>query len=201
MTKTKTKVKNAADYQAILTPELKSYVLKHMAYYIRGWSLSSFEREIILEYVWDHVIKVYKQYRPDGGATFRNWVTYTVAERAAISKSRSLVNDPQHEDSFEYEGSGEIDYKARDRAKTPVKPDKDFTDQLYWKDMFKELEHIVDNYIGRDRTVAEMLIAQKSKSEIMAVTQMNGGNVDTRICRVRKKMLSDLLKAGYSLEP
>lgn len=186
----KTIAATAADFQATLTNELGNVIKKDISSFIYGWHMSPFEKEMTCEYAWERVILQKSKYKPDGGAKFTTWAK-TVARRAAIDKWRQFLNDPLHEDDF-----GD-DFEAKERALTPHEGIRDFTRQLHYHTTLETLKKIVLSYCGRDRIVAQMLIDERTKEEIMAETGMTGGNVDTTICRVRKKMRSDLRVAGY----
>ena len=127
-----------------------------------------------------------------------------MAQNFASDELDRLQNDPLHMTGLLYEDQPKNEDDAKKYSDT-VSYRRSFgsvgdcSDQLYWHEMLETIKGIVSTYIGRDRTVAEMLIGERTKEEIMAETQMTGGNVDTCKCRVLKKMRADLLEAGYSL--
>lgn len=195
------------DFQATLTNELGETIKKSVLFYIDGRDhigmVSSFEREMIAENAWFHVIEKREKYRPSKDAKFRTWAK-RVAQNFASDELDKLQNDPLHMTGLLYEDQPKNEDDAKKYSDT-VSYRRSFgsvgdcSDQLYWHEMLETIKGIVSTYIGRDRTVAEMLIGERTKEEIMAETQMTGGNVDTCKCRVLKKMRADLLEAGYSL--
>lgn len=197
----------AEDFQATLTNELGETIKKSVLFYIDGRDhigmVSSFEREMIAENAWFHVIEKREKYRPSKDAKFRTWAK-RVAQNFASDELDRLQNDPLHMTGLLYEDQPKNEDDAKKYSDT-VSYRRSFgsvgdcSDQLYWHEMLETIKGIVSTYIGRDRTVAEMLIGERTKEEIMAETQMTGGNVDTCKCRVLKKMRADLLEAGYSL--
>lgn len=197
----------AEDFQATLTNELGETIKKSVLFYIDGRDhigmVSSFEREMIAENAWFHVIEKREKYRPSKDAKFRTWAK-RVAQNFASDELDKLQNDPLHMTGLLYEDQPKNEDDAKKYSDT-VSYRRSFgsvgdcSDQLYWHEMLETIKGIVSTYIGRDRTVAEMLIGERTKEEIMAETQMTGGNVDTCKCRVLKKMRADLLEAGYSL--
>lgn len=197
----------AADFQAILTYELGETIKKSVLFYIDGRDhigmVSSFEREMIAENAWFHVIEKREKYRPSKDAKFRTWAK-RVAQNFASDELEKLQNDPLHMTGLLHEDQPKNEDDAKKYSDT-VSYRRSFgsvgdcSDQLYWQEMLETLKGIVSTYVERDRTVAEMLIGECTKEEIMAVMQMTGGNADTCKCRVLKKMRADLLEAGYSL--
>ena len=197
----------AADFQAILTNELGETIKKSVLFYIDGRDhigmVSSFEREMIAENAWFHVIEKREKYRPSKDAKFRTWAK-RVAQNFASDELEKLQNDPLHMTGLLHEDQPKNEDDAKKYSDT-VSYRRSFgsvgdcSDQLYWQEMLETLKGIVSTYVERDRTVAEMLIGECTKEEIMAVMQMTGGNADTCKCRVLKKMRDDLLEAGYSL--
>ena len=197
----------AADFQAILTNELGETIKKSVLFYIYGRDhigmVSSFEREMIAENAWFHVIEKREKYRPSKDAKFRTWAK-RVAQNFASDELEKLQNDPLHMTGLLHEDQPKNEDDAKKYSDT-VSYRRSFgsvgdcSDQLYWQEMLETLKGIVSTYVERDRTVAEMLIGECTKEEIMAVMQMTGGNADTCKCRVLKKMRADLLEAGYSL--
>lgn len=196
-----------ADIQAILTNELGNLIKKSVLFYIderdSNGMVSSFEREMIAEDAWEKVVEKHSEYKATGHAKFRTWAK-TVARNQASDDLDKLQRDALHLTSSLYgeqpkENFDDNTDEAKPVCYKPLGCTTDCNSRLYWKDALETLKDIVSNYDGRDRTVAQMLIACKTKEEIMAETQMTGGNVDTCKSRVRKKMRDDLLKAGYSL--
>ena len=197
----------AADFQAILTNELGETIKKSVLFYIDGRDhigmVSSFEREMIAENAWFHVIEKREKYRPSKDAKFRTWAK-RVAQNFASDELEKLQNDPLHMTGLLHEDQPKNEDDAKKYSDT-VSYRRSFgsvgdcSDQLYWQEMLETLKGIVSTYVERDRTVAEMLIGECTKEEKMAVMQMTGGNADTCKCRVLKKMRADLLEAGYSL--
>ncbi len=196
-----------ADLQVVLNNELGNTIKKSVLFYIDGRDpygmVSSFEREMIAEDAWFHVVEKRELYNATKDAKFRTWAQ-KVAKNFASDQLAKLSNDPLHHTGTLHEDQPKKENDAKEyndnvsyrRAFGSV---ADCSDRLDWKNALEALEGIVSNYSGRDRTVGEMLIAQKSKEEIMAETQMSGGNVDVCKSRVIKKMRADLLQAGYSL--
>ncbi len=207
MKKNNTITAAAADFQAYLTNELGETIKKSMLFYIAGKDhlgmVSSFEREMIAESAWFHVIEKHEKYKPSKDIKFSTWAK-KVARNFAIDELDKLHNDPLHKTGLLREDQPKNENDAQKYNDT-VSYRKSFgcvrdcSDQLYYHDMFEALKRIVSTYVGRDRAVAEMLIDERTKEEMMAETQMSGGNVDTCKCRVLKKMRTDLLEAGYSL--
>ena len=207
MKKNNTIAAAAADFQATLTNELGETIKKSVLFYIDGRDhlgmVSSFEREMIAESAWFHVIEKREKYKPSKDAKFSTWAK-KVAQNFASDELDKLQNDPLHMTGLLHEDQPKNEDDAKKYSDT-VSYRKSFgsvgdcSDQLYWHEMLETLKGIVSTYVGRDRTVAEMLIVERTKEEMMAETQMTGGNVDTCKCRVLKKMRADLLEAGYSL--
>ena len=203
----KTIAATAADFQATLTNELGETIKNSVLYYINGRDpigmVSSFEREMIAENAWFHVIEKREKYRPSKDAKFRTWAK-RVAQNFASDELEKLQNDPLHMTGLLHEDQPKNEDDAKKYSDT-VSYRRSFgsvgdcSDQLYWHEMLETLKGIVSTYVERDRTVAEMLIGESTKEEIMAVMQMTGGNADTCKCRVLNKMRADLLEAGYSL--
>lgn len=207
MVKNNTLTATTVDFQAILTSELGNVIKKSVLFYIDDRDpkglVSSSEREMIAEKAWGKVVERHAEFKATGQAKFRTWAK-TVAKHQASDELNKLQRDPLHMTSSLY---GEQPKENFDDNTNEAKPvcyksfgsTADCNSRLYWKDALKTLKGIVSNYGGRDWTVAQMLIAGKTKEEIMAETQMTGCNVDTCKSRVLKKMRADLLKAGYSL--
>jgi len=203
----KTIAATAADFQATLTNELGETIKNSVLYYINGRDpigmVSSFEREMIAENAWFHVIEKREKYRPSKDAKFRTWAK-RVAQNFASDELEKLQNDPLHMTGLLHEDQPKNEDDAKKYSDT-VSYRRSFgsvgdcSDQLYWHEMLETLKGIVSTYVERDRMVAEMLIGERTKEEMMAVMQMTGGNADTCKCRVLKKMRADLLEAGYSL--
>lgn len=198
----------AADFQATLTTELGKSIQKSVLFYIDGRDpvglVSSFEREMIAESAWIHVIEKYAKFRPSQKAKFSTWAK-KVARNFASDELDKLQNDPLHMTGLLHEDQPANEDDAKKYADTvsyrrAFGNVADCSNQLYWQNALDALKDIVSKYTGRDRTVAEMLIAEQTKAEIMEQTQMTGGNVDVCVSRVRRRMRSDLLEAGYSLE-
>lgn len=197
----------AADFQANLTNELGESIKKSVLLYLagrddHGW-FSPFEREMIAENAWFHVIEKQAMYKPSPSAKFSTWAKKVALNFASDEFSR-LQNDPLHRTGLLQEDQPKNEDDAK-KYKDTVSPYRAFgsvgdcSDQLYWQDMLETLKGIVSTYVGRDRTVAEMLIGERTKEEIMAEEQMSGGYVDTFKSRIRQRMRADLLKAGYDL--
>lgn len=197
----------AADFQAILNNELKYIVKKAVIGYIDdrkdSFAISSSERELICENAWGQVVAKRESYSP-GKAKFRTW-----AKAVAVNKAKDELDVLFH-DAYHYLSNAPTEEEPENENDAKAYVDKvsyqnayghveDCTRRQYWQDALETLKNIVSTYGGRDREVAEMLIGERTKEEIMAKTQMSGGNVDVCKCRVLKKMRSDLLKAGYSL--
>lgn len=193
--------------QVILTNELGKSIQKSVLFYINSRDplnmVLPFEREMIAENAWYHVLKKREKYAASKGAKFSTWAA-TVAKHFASDELAKLNRDALHlvEDVSE----------CREKQKKSILKrygNVQFNDNFcrtedcacrqYWQDAFQTLKNIVSTYGGRDRTVAEMLISERTKEEMMAETQMSSGNVDVCISRIRKKMRADLLRAGYSL--
>ena len=197
----------AADFQANLTNELGSTVKKSVFYYLDRRDpvgmVSPFEREMIAEDGWSKVIENCAKYKPSRDAKFSTWAK-RVAQNYASDAMDKLRNDPLHMTGLLHEDQPKNEDDAKKYSDT-VSYRRSFgcvadcSDQLHWRDALDALKDIVSRYAGRDRTVAEMLIAGQTKAEIMGLTQMTGGNVDVCVSRVRKRMRADLLEAGYSL--
>lgn len=195
----------SVDYQAIITNELGNFVKHRVLDYIAvRYSLkmvSEIERELIAEASWFHVVENCMKYKA-GKAKFRTWAV-TVAVNFAKTELRKLKNDPLHglRDVIEEPFGDEDDADDQKRKTTPKVSQNvsDCIEHLYWKDALGALKHIVQTYRDRDQSLAEMLIAQKTKEEIMSEMHMSGGNVDVCKCRLLKKMRADFLRAGYSL--
>jgi len=193
----------AADFQAILTTELGNSIKKSVLFYINNREdsgmISTSEREMIAENAWVHVLEKREKYDASKGAKFKTWAT-KVARNFADDKCEELRRDALH-----FQGSlerTEFDISVRNGIHVHHNAFgrvEDSSARQYWKDALESLRNIASNYCGRDRKIAEMLISERTKDEIMAETQMSGGSVDTCICRLRKRMLADMRKAGFSL--
>ena len=203
----KTNNQIAAASQALITLEMGEAIKKSVHFYLDSRDLhgmvSPSEKEEIAEDAWVHVIAVQAQYLPSKGAKFKTWAT-KVAQNFASDQMGKLRTDPLHMACSLYEErpSGEDDAQ-QDMGlvsyNSPLGYVDDCSDQLQCCEVLEALDGFVANYCGRDRSVAKMLFADCTKAEIMEQTQMTGGNVDVCICRVRKRLRSDLRKAGYNL--
>jgi len=204
----KTENFTVAGNQVILTNELARSIQKSVLFYINGRDplnmVLPFEREMIAENAWFHVLKKSGKYAASKGAKFRTWAT-TVAKHFASDELEKLLNrDALHlvQDVSECRENRKKSILKR-YGNVQFNDDfcctEDCTCYQYWQDAFLTLKNIVSTYDGRDRTVAEMLISERTKEGMMAETQISSGNVDVCICRIRKKMRADLLRAGYSL--
>lgn len=207
MRKTRTISATAADFQELLTAEIANTIQKSVLFYIDGRDpagmVSPFERGMIAEKALGHVIEKKAQYKPTGEAKFITWAK-VVAERYASDELDKLKNDPMHLTGQLHEDQPKNENDARKYSDTVSYRKafghvEDCSDRLYWQDALDTLKGIVSHYDGRDRTVAEMLIAERTKPEIMAETQMSSGYVDVCISRLRKRMRSDLRGAGFDL--
>lgn len=193
----------AADYQVVLTNEMGACIQKHVLFFLKDRKVSAFEKEMIAENAWSHVVVKSAKFTPTEKAKFSTWAK-KVALNFAVDELRKLNNDPLHMTGLLYEDQPASEDDARMYSDT-VSPYRAFgsvgdcIDQLDMQDAIKTLRVIVASYAGRDRIVGEMLLGERTKEEIMAETQMTGGNVDTCKCRLLKKMRADLLEAGYSL--
>jgi len=203
MGKTNSIAASATDFQATLDNELGYSIQKSVLFYIDGRKdsndISSSEREMIAEDAWAHVLEKREKYDASKGAKFRTWAT-KVATNFAKDKCNEYHRDALHlhglldktESDISVNNGVHVHHNAYGRV-------DDYSARLYWEDALESLKNIVSSYGGRDRAVAQMLIDERTKEEMMAETQMTGGNVDVCISRVRKKMRADLLEAGYSL--
>ena len=197
----------AADFQTTLTNELGASIQKSVLFFIGDRDpfgmVSPFEREMIAENAWFHVIEKRAMYQPDRNAKFITWAK-RVARNYAIDELSKLENDPLHrtgllrEDHPRNENDAKK-YSDKVSYRRSFESVADCSEKLYWRDALDALKDIVSRYGGRDRTVAEMLIEDRTKAEIMAETQMTGGNVDVCVSRVRKRMRADMHEAGYGL--
>ena len=204
MEKTNSIAATAADLKATLNVELGNTIQESVLFYIDGRDtkkmVSPFEREMIAENSWAHVLEKREKFDASKGAKFRTWAT-TVAKNFAKDELEKLKNDPLH-----LAGALESGYQKIEETRevlvhyVPTEDSESSERQQYWHEAFDSFKRIVSTYSGRDRKVAEMLISERTKEEIMAETQMSGGSVDTCICRLRKKMLADMRKAGFSLD-
>ena len=158
----------AAGFQATLTNELGETIKKSVLFYIDGRDhlgmVSSFEREMIAENAWFHVIEKREKYKPSENAKFSTWAK-KVAENFASDELDKLQNDPLHMTGLLHEDQPKNEDDAKKYSDT-VSYRKSFgsvgdcSDQLYWHEMLETLKGIVSTYVGRDRTVAEMLIGE-----------------------------------------
>ncbi len=197
----------AADFQANLTLELGATIQKSVLFFLDQEDdsrlLSPFEREMIAEEAWFHVVEKSSKYKPSKDAKFSTWAK-KVARNFASDELDKLQNDPLHMTGLLHEDQPKNEDDAKKYSDTVSYRRsfgfvEDCSEQLDMRDALETLKSIVAQYVGRDRTVGEMLIDERTKEEIMAETQMSGGNVDTCKSRVLKKMRADMLKAGYSL--
>lgn len=203
MERTKSIFTTAAGLQAILNNEFRNSIQRSVLFYIEGRKdsdmISPSEREMIAENAWVHVLEKREKYNATKGAKFRTWAT-KVATNFAKDKCNELRRDALHLqgslEKTEYDLSVHNGVHVHHNAFGRM---EDSSARQYWKDALESLENIVSSYGGRDRVVAQMLISERTKEEMMAETQMTSGNVDVCISRVRKKMRADLLEAGYSL--
>ena len=89
----------AADFQATLTNELGETIKKSVLFYIHGRDhlgmVSSFEREMIAENAWFHVIEKREKYKSSKDAKFSTWAK-KVAQNFASDELDKLQNDPLH---------------------------------------------------------------------------------------------------------
>lgn len=197
----------AADFKEILTVELGNAIKKSVIFYLDEADKSKkispserekIEKEMIAENAWEHVLMKAGKYDASKGAKFRTWAV-TVAKNFAKDQLKKLNNDPLHRTSHIESGYQKTETDEDVVSYVSVKDYEDIDSTQYWRDAYETFIGIVSNYSGRDREIAEMLIRERTKEEIMAETQMSGSLVDTCICRLRKRMRADLLKAGYSL--
>jgi len=191
------------DFQAILTNELGDSIKKDISFFLLENGLSTFEREMIAEKAFERVLEKREKFQDNGKAKFSTWAK-TVARNFATDELRKLDHDLLHKASDldkEQSPSGCSTNKINGKEVPALDflQTADFGKRFYWKETLKALKGIVSTYNGRDRTVAEMLIKGDTKEEITDVLQMSGACFDTCIHRLRKRMRSDLLKAGYDL--
>ena len=202
MEKTKSIAAISADLQATLTNELGTIIKKRVLFYLDGIDklkkVSPYERELIAENAWAHVLEKRAKYRASEGAKFITWAT-KVAKNFAQDELKKLFRDPLHlagtlEAGFQttFTNQERVDYVS-------VGDGEDYDRRQYCHDVLETTNGIVAGYSGRDRKIAEMLMCECTKEEIMKELQMSGALTDTCICRLRKRMRADLLKAGYSL--
>ena len=197
----------AADFQSLLNNKLRltvrQAVFDHIEKRKDSCAFSAFDRELIAEEAWGQVIAKRESYSP-GKGSFSTW-----AKTVGVNKAKD-VSAKHHHDAYhhidvapaEEEPENEYDakkYEDKVSYQNAYGHVEDCSRRQYWRDMHEALKHIVSGYCGRDREVAEMLIEERTKEEIMAKTHMSGGNVDVCKSRVLKRMRADLLKAGYSL--
>ena len=144
-----------------------------------------------------------ESYSP-GKASFLTW-----AKTVAVNKAKDEIKKHFH-DAYHYLTTAPAEEETENENDAIAHEDKasyrntyghveDCSRRQYFRDMLESLKHIVACYSGRDREIGEMLIFERTKKEMMAKTQMSGGNVDVCKSRVLKRMRTDLLKAGYSL--
>ncbi len=198
-----TKSSNAAttDFQTILTKELAEVIKMSVIFCInaKNTSVSPVEKEIISEDAWFHVLEKRDKYDSTKG-TFRTWAT-KVARNYALSELSKLKNNPLHHTSSisednpdDKDESKEKKFSCRNDVHAEV---EDGSVRLHWQYALEFLKSVILTFRGRDREIAEMLLNERTKEEMMTATQMSGGNVDACVCRVRKKMREALGKAGY----
>ena len=154
----KTIAATAADFQATLTNELGETIKNSVFYYINGRDpigmVSSFEREMIAENAWFHVIEKREKYRPSKDAKFRTWAK-RVAQNFASDELEKLQNDPLHMTGLLHEDQPKNEDDAKKYSDT-VSYRRSFgsvgdcSDQLYWHEMLETLKGIVSTYVERE---------------------------------------------------
>ncbi len=202
MEKTNSIAAITADLQATLTNELGNTIKKRVLFYIddidKLKKVAAYERELIAENAWAHVLEKRDKFHATKDAKFITWAT-KVAKNFAKDELEKLFKSPLH-----LAGTLETGFKATPTHQeridyVPVADCEDYDRCQYFHDAFGTFTGIVAGYSGRDRKIAEMLMRECSKEEIMEELQMSGALTDTCICRLRKRMRADMLRAGYSL--
>lgn len=202
MKKTNSVAATTADLRTTLTVDFGKTIQKSVVIFIcRQDSHVSFsEREMIAENAWFHVLYNSKKYDASKGATFKTWAL-KVAKNFAKDELRKLRRSP-----FYLAVSLERGCLQRDDSREelvqyiPIETREGSECWQYWHEAFDTfIKSIVSGYSGRDRKVVEMLICERTKEEIMTAMQMSGSAVDTCLCRLRKKMLADMRRAGFNL--
>ena len=199
-----------ADLRATLTVDFGKTIQKGVIIFIGGKdsSVSFSEREMIAENAWFHVLENSEKYDASKGASFKTWAI-KVAENFAKDELRKLRRSP-----FYLVGSLERGCLQRDDSREelvqyiPIEANEGSERWQYWHEAYETFKSIMSGYSGRDRKVVEMLICERTKEEIMTAMQMSGimtamqmsgSAVDTCLCRLRKKMLADMRRAGFNL--
>ena len=190
-----------ADLRTTLTVDFGKTIQKGVIIFIGGKdsSVSFSEREMIAENAWFHVLENSEKYDASKGAAFKTWA-FKVAKNFAKDELRKLRRSP-----FYLLGSLERGCLQRDDSREelvqyiPIEANEGSERWQYWHEAYETFKSIMSGYSGRDRKVVEMLICERTKEEIMTAMQMSGSAVDTCLCRLRKKMLADMRRAGFNL--
>ena len=74
----------------------------------------------------------------------------------------------------------------------------DICDQIDRHDACEFVKLVVSSLRGLNRTVADLLLEEKTIEEISAETNMECGCIRTCKCRVFKKLRTELQRAGYN---
>ena len=92
----------AADYQVVLTNEMGACIQKHVLFFLKDRKVSAFEKEMIAEDAWSHVVVNSAKYTPTEKAKFITWAK-KMALNFAVDELRKLNNDPLHMAGLLYE--------------------------------------------------------------------------------------------------
>lgn len=156
------------------------------------------EKEFIAERAWDHVCKNAQQYVP-GEASFKTWERKVVTNHIK-DEAKRLNKHPKREFTQESNVETEEDYELFDleNLADPNDCKGDICDQIDCYDAYELVKLVVSSLSGPNRTVADLLLEEKTIEEISAETNMECGYIRTCKSRVFKKLRTELQRAGYN---
>lgn len=156
------------------------------------------EKEFIAEDAWKHLLKKAHKYVP-GEASFKTWEKIVVINYIK-DKARRWNKLPKREFTQEYNVETEEDYELFDleNLADPNDCEGDICDQIDRHDACEFVKLVVSSLRGLNRTVADLLLEEKTIEEISTETNMECGYFRTCKCRVFKKLRTELQRAGYN---
>lgn len=156
------------------------------------------EKEFIAEDAWKDLLKKAHMYVP-GEASFKTWAKIVVINYIK-DKARRWNKLPKREFTQEYNVETEEDYEFFDleNLADPNDCEGDICDQIDRYDACEFVKLVVSSLSGPNRTVADLLLEEKTIEEISAETNMECGYIRTCKSRVFKKLRTELQRAGYN---
>lgn len=169
-----------------------------------------------------HLWTVMGKYDPSKGASVRTWVAkvarnYTISEIEKLYRTASKEIDIERLKGFNKEGkeieahSSFIDFtKAPDFAWAAEGLGFDLTgniadsricseeEKLAAVERSRMLQKFISTHLSDpEKELLDMVIAKTSREEIVSKTGLSRCNIDTRICRLRSKILSFMKSSEY----